>query len=235
MVKSTFGKTKTKTQEVVEEDYALDPELLESEYNQVRRPVLPYRVVVNDNPAGILIPTEQMEKAGWLAMPSEEELTTVSLTEDVTGLLVTSPRMLVLGYVPEYIRYKNGTEDVGGTVVGLYEKLQQALDKKTMDVCSEHALVFLDSHTPTQHSPCSEVQERGTVELQDCSRGILPLAGESIRTILPNQIQRQERQVAIAKRCRQGRIARGDGMQVQGCQGRRREEQTFLLQDCGIH
>lgn len=152
MVKSTFGKTKAKTQQVVEEDYALDPELLESEYNQVRRPVLPYGVVVNDNPAGILIPTEQMEKAGWLAMPSEEELTTVSLTEDVTGLLVTSPRMLVLGYVPEYIRYKNGTEDVGNSVVGLYEEYSHALDKKTMDVCSEHALLFLDPHNRPLHT-----------------------------------------------------------------------------------
>ena len=69
-------------------DFEIDGELLDETYNQIRRPMLPYGIVVNDKPAGILIPLDQLEKAGWLELPQEEELTTVSLTEDVTGLLI---------------------------------------------------------------------------------------------------------------------------------------------------
>ncbi len=147
----TNGKTKTKTEEITDE-FEIDSELHSETYNQVRRPILPYGIIVNDNPAGILIPVDQMEKAGWLAMPSEEDLHTAELTEDVTGLLITSARLLVLGFVPEYIRYKADIEEVGGSVVGLYEDYKNGLDKKTMEVCSEHALVFLDEHNRALHS-----------------------------------------------------------------------------------
>ncbi|MBR8834444.1 MAG: hypothetical protein DSM106950_10520 [Stigonema ocellatum SAG 48.90 = DSM 106950] len=159
--KSTKSKTKPADQEVTQEatqvqdqaiDFDVDPELLGSEYNQVRRPVLPYGIVINDNPAGILIPEDQLEKANWLAMPDDDDLTTVTLTEDVTGLLLTKARILVLGFIPEYIRYKSDVPDVGGTVVGLYDEYKLNLDKKTMDVVSEHALVFLDENNRPMHS-----------------------------------------------------------------------------------
>ena len=159
--KSTKSKTKPADQEVSQEatqvqdqdsDFDIDPELLGSEYNQVRRPVLPYGIVINDNPAGILIPEDQLEKANWLAMPDDDDLTTVTLTEDVTGLLLTKARILVLGFIPEYIRYKSDVPDVGGTVVGLYDEYKLNLDKKTMDVVSEHALVFLDQNNRPMHS-----------------------------------------------------------------------------------
>lgn len=96
--KSTKSRTKPAEQEVIEEatqvqnqaiDFDIDPELLGSEYNQIRRPVLPYGIVINDNPAGILIPEDQLEKANWFAMPDDDDLTTVTLSEDVTGLLLT--------------------------------------------------------------------------------------------------------------------------------------------------
>lgn len=38
----------------------IDPELLSDSYNQVRRPLLPYGIVVNDKPAGLLIPEDQL-------------------------------------------------------------------------------------------------------------------------------------------------------------------------------
>ena len=44
--------------------FEIDPELLNDAYNQTRRPQLPYGIVVNDKPAGILIPTDQLDKAG---------------------------------------------------------------------------------------------------------------------------------------------------------------------------
>jgi hypothetical protein len=132
-------------------DLEVDPDLLSDAYNQVRRPQLPYGIVVNDKPAGILIPVDQLEKAGWLAMPDEDDLTTVTFTEDVTGLLITAARLLVLAFVPEYIRYKADVEDLGGTVVGLYDEYRHSLDKKAMDVCSEHALLFLDEDNQPLH------------------------------------------------------------------------------------
>ena len=127
------------------EDFEVDTDLLSDAYNQVRRPQLPYGIVVNDKPAGILIPIDQLEKAGWLAIPDEDDLTTVTFTEDVTGLLITEARLLVLAFVPEYIRYKSDVEDLGGTVIGLYDEYRNSLDKKAMDACSEHALLFLDN------------------------------------------------------------------------------------------
>jgi len=147
-------KTTTKTsKKAAGEEFELDPELLEEEYNQVRRPVLPYGIILNENPAGILIPVDQIKKAGWIgAMPEEEDLHTASLSEETTGLLIKEARILVLAYVPEYIRYKSDVEETGGTVVGLYEQRKKDLDKKTMEVCSEHAIVFLDEHNQPLHT-----------------------------------------------------------------------------------
>ena len=46
------------------EDFEVDTDLLSDVYNQVRRPQLPYGIVVNDKPAGILIPIDQLEESG---------------------------------------------------------------------------------------------------------------------------------------------------------------------------
>jgi len=59
--------------------------------------------------------SDQLEKAGWIATPDDEDLITVTFTEDVTGLLITEARLLVLAFVPEYIRYKSG-EFFHGTI-----------------------------------------------------------------------------------------------------------------------
>ncbi|MGM3309761.1 DUF5895 domain-containing protein [Anabaena sp. WFMT] len=134
------------------EEFEIDPELLDDSYNQVRKPLLPYGIVVNDKPAGILIPEDQLEKAGWIEMPTEDDLTTVTLTEDVTGLLITEGRLLVLAFAPEYIRYKSDVEDVGSSFVGLYDDYRNSLDKRTMDVCSEHAIMFLDDKNQPLHT-----------------------------------------------------------------------------------
>jgi hypothetical protein len=140
--------------EFEETQFEIDPELFNDEYNQTRRPILPYAIIVNDKPAGILIPTEQLEKAGWSNIPEENELTTVTLTEDVTGLLITEARLLVLGFAPEYIRYKTDEKlnELSGSYAGLYDDCKHNLDKKKMDVCSEHALIFLDGHNQPLHT-----------------------------------------------------------------------------------
>lgn len=133
-------------------DFEIDPELLQPNYNQVRRPILPYGIVVNEQVAGLLIPEDQLEKANWFVMPNEDEMTTIGLTEDVTGLLLSKCRLCILAFVPEYLRYKNDVPDLGGTTIGLYEDYKAQLDKKTMDVASEHAIVFLDENNRPMHS-----------------------------------------------------------------------------------
>ncbi len=143
---------KDELQDEVELKFDIDPELLDETYNQVRRPILPYAIVINDNPAGIIIPEDQLEKANWFVMPEEDELTTITITDDVTGLFITEARVLVLGFVPEYIRYKADIPDLGNTVIGPYEEYRQNFDKKTMDAVSEHALVFLDENNRPLHS-----------------------------------------------------------------------------------
>ena len=142
-------------------EFELDPELLDDTYNQTRRPRLPSGIVINEKPSGILIPIEQLEPAGWLVMPTEEELTPRELgANQVLGLMLTQARVLVLGFVPEYIRYKDGgvLTDNGEeptlalAVVGPYVDYQQSLNKRTMEVCSEHALVFLDEDNQPLHT-----------------------------------------------------------------------------------
>lgn len=135
------------------DSYEIDPELLNSEYNQSRKPSLPYGIVINDNPAGILLPADQLPKAEWHTMPNQEELTTVELTEQVTGLLLQKPRMLVLAFVPEYIRYKDIEEngELAGTFIGPYDEYRHLFDKKMQEVCSEHALIFLNVKNQPLH------------------------------------------------------------------------------------
>jgi len=133
--------------------FEIDPELLDDAYNQIRRPQLPYGIVVNDKPAGILIPSDQLDKAGWLDVPDEADLSSVTFGEnEVIGLFIGKARLLVLAFVPEYIRYKSDVDEMGGTVVGAYEEYRASLDKKLMEVCSEHALVFLDPENQPLHT-----------------------------------------------------------------------------------
>jgi hypothetical protein len=134
----------------------IDPELLDSTYNEIRRPSLPYGIIINANPAGIMIPSEQLDKAEWLEPIPQEQLSTIELTEGVTGLFLSKCRMLVLACIPEYVRYKDIEEngDKAGTFISAYEDYRYNLDKKTQDVCSEHAVVFLDrSNQPLHQIP----------------------------------------------------------------------------------
>ncbi|MEG4301801.1 DUF5895 domain-containing protein [Microcoleus sp. D3_18a_C4] len=154
---STPKSAKEATQEnTTSEAYQVDPELFGSGYNQARKPSLPYGIVINDNPAGILIPTDQLIKAEWYSIPSESDLTTVELTEEVTGLLLQKVKILVLAFMPEYIRYKDIEEngELAGAFVGLYDEYRHSFNKKMQEVCSEHALIFLNSQNlPLHKSP----------------------------------------------------------------------------------
>ena len=86
-VQNSSGKSNTQKNKSADY-YEINPELFNSDYNQTRKPSLPYGIVINDNPAGILLPNDQLVKAEWHVIPNVEELTTVELSEEVTGLLL---------------------------------------------------------------------------------------------------------------------------------------------------
>lgn len=149
------GQTRTRKPKV---ELTVDPELLDPEFNETRRPRLPYGIVVNDNPAGLLIPVDQLESAGWLNLP--DDLDEIIIGENtVTGLFLSECRLVVLAKVPPYIRYKDadqltergGDETLAHTLVGPYETHQIHLDKALMEVVSEHAVVFLDEDDQPLH------------------------------------------------------------------------------------
>ncbi|WP_008319501.1 DUF5895 domain-containing protein [Leptolyngbya sp. PCC 6406] len=141
--------------------FEVDPELLNPEYNQARRPRLPYGIVINDKPAGILIPVDQLESGGWLELPEPDALDQVTIGgNEVDGVLLRECRMVVLQHIPPYIRYKDADQLVergadpalGQTFVGPYEEYRAQLDKGLMEVCSEHALVFLSEDNDPLHT-----------------------------------------------------------------------------------
>lgn len=143
------SKTKKSTRDF---EFKIDEELLDPKYNEARPPSLPYGIVINDRPAGILIPEDQLERANWYQ--KDIKLTTIDLTEPVTGLLLDQVRLLVLATTPEYVRWKNDEDNLGekaGTLVALYEEYRSKLNKKTQDVCSKHAMMFLDKNNQPLH------------------------------------------------------------------------------------
>jgi hypothetical protein len=83
MVKSNSSNRARRDREQI--DFDIDSELLDPTYNEIRRPSLPYGIIINASPAGIMIPNEQLEKAEWLEPIAQEQKTTIELTEEVTG------------------------------------------------------------------------------------------------------------------------------------------------------
>ncbi len=135
-------------------EFQFDPALMGEEFNAPRVPRLPYGIVLNDNPAGLFIPEKNVIKAGWLNLTPELTEKELAGGEKAKGLFFTSVRMIILGNVPPYIRYKDNDDsgDMRGVIVGSYEESRHLLDKKTMEVCSEHLLMFLDDNNNLLHT-----------------------------------------------------------------------------------
>ena len=136
-------------------EFQFDPALMGEEFNAVRIPRLPYGIVINDNPAGLFIPEKNAVKAGWVDL-EPTSLTEIELPggEKAKGIFLKSVRMIILGSVPPYIRYKTSDElgDMRGVIVGSYSESHHLLDKKTMEVCSEYLLVFLSANNDLLHT-----------------------------------------------------------------------------------
>jgi len=139
--------------ESIASEFQFDPSLMSEEFNAPRTPRLPYAIVINDNPCGIFIPEKNAVKAGWTNLDNLSELDLPSGVQE-KGLFLSSVRMAVLGNVPPYIRYKNADKngDLSGTVVGSYEFDRALYDKKTMEVVSEHLVMFVDEANKLLHT-----------------------------------------------------------------------------------
>jgi len=155
----TTSKKSTKAQRSKPElhelpEFDIDDDLCSAEHDQLRPLNFPYGNIINDRPAGIMIPVEQLEKANWYNIPDEDDLDIASIGDaELQGLLLTEARMRILAVSPEYIRYKNDDDlgDLSKTLVGLYEDYRNVLDKKQMDVCSDHLLLFVDANSQPLH------------------------------------------------------------------------------------
>jgi len=141
------------TESSVTPEFLFDASLMSEEFNAVRVPRLPYGIVINDNPCGIFIPEKNAVKAGWTNLEGLVELDLPSGDKE-KGLFFSTVRMAILGNVPPYIRYKNSDEnaDLSGIVVGSYEFDRQLLNKKTMEVVSEHLIMFVDESNNLLHT-----------------------------------------------------------------------------------
>ena len=116
------------------------------EFNYVRPKRFPYGIVINEETAGLFIPEKSLVKAGWFGTPQIVEKELSGGVEK--GLFITNARMIVLGNVRPYLRYKTDLEnnrEIQGTMIGWYDEYAGEIDKKTMSAVSEHLVMFLDT------------------------------------------------------------------------------------------
>ena len=133
-------------------EFEIDPSLLSEEFNCKRAKRFPYGVVINSENAGLFIPEKNLSKAGWFGKAEIVEKDLSGGTEP--GLFLTNPRMIILGFVNTYLKYKD-TEAIAvelrNTVIDWYDSYAGEIDKKMMDAVSEHLIMFLDEDNNFLH------------------------------------------------------------------------------------
>ena len=130
----------------VSSEFEIDPALMGEEFNCVRPKRFPYGIVINAEIAGLFIPEKSLAKAGWFGTP---EIVEKDLSGGVEqGLFMTNARMIILGNVRPYLRYKTDLKDnpeLEGIMIGWYDEYAEEIDKKLMSAVSEHLIMFLDN------------------------------------------------------------------------------------------
>ena len=133
-------------EENISAEFEIDPALMGEEFNCRRPKRFPYGLVINAETAGLFIPEKSLIKSGWFGTP---EIVEKELSGGVEkGLFITNARMIVLGNVRPYLRYKTDLEnnrEIQGTMIGWYDEYAGEIDKKTMSAVSEHLVMFLDT------------------------------------------------------------------------------------------
>ena len=130
----------------VSAEFEIDPAVMGEEFNYVRPKRFPYGIVINEETAGLFIPEKSLAKAGWFGTP---EIVEKDLSGGVEkGLFITNARMIILGNVRPYLRYKTDLKDnreLEGIMIGWYDEYSEEIDKKMMSAVSEHLIMFLDN------------------------------------------------------------------------------------------
>ncbi len=130
----------------VSAEFEIDPAVMGEEFNYVRPKRFPYGIVINEETAGLFIPEKSLVKAGWFGTP---QIVKKDLSGGVEqGLFMTNARMIILGNVRPYLRYKTDLEnnrELEGVMIGWYDEYPEEIDKKMMSVISEHLVMFLDN------------------------------------------------------------------------------------------
>lgn len=133
-------------------EFEIDPSLLSEEFNCKRPKRFPYGVVINSENAGLFIPEKNLSKAGWLGKAEIVEKDLSGGTE--SGLFLTNPRMIILGFINPYLKYKdtdNVPVELRNTVIDWYDTYSGEIDKKMMDAVSEHLIMLLDESNNFLH------------------------------------------------------------------------------------
>ncbi len=129
----------------VSAEFEIDPALMGEEFNCIRPKRFPYGIVINEETSGLFIPEKNLTKAGWFGTT---EIVEKELSGGIEqGLFMTNARMIILGNVRPYLKYKTDLEDnreIQGTIIGWYDEYAGEIDKKLMDAVSEHLVMFLD-------------------------------------------------------------------------------------------
>ena len=130
----------------VSSEFEIDPALMGEEFNCIRPKRFPYGIVINAEIAGLFIPEKSLAKAGWFGTP---EIVEKDLSGGVEkGLFITNARMIILGNIRPYLRYKTDLKDnpeLEGIMIGWYDEYAEEIDKKLMSAVSEHLIMFLDN------------------------------------------------------------------------------------------
>ncbi|WP_241993603.1 DUF5895 domain-containing protein [Trichormus variabilis] len=145
-VESTVDEVTENQEENVSAEFEIDPSLMGEEFNYRRPKRFPYGIVINAETSGLFIPEKNLAKAGWFGTP---EIVEKDLSGGVeSGLFMTNARMIILGNVRPYLRYKTDLKDnreIQGTMIGWYDEYAEEINKKMMDAVSEHIVMFLDT------------------------------------------------------------------------------------------
>jgi hypothetical protein len=141
-----MNETGENQEENVSAEFEIDPSLMGEEFNCRRPKRFPYGIVINAETSGLFIPEKNLAKAGWFGTP---EIVEKDLSGGVeSGLFMTNARMIVLGNVPPYLRYKTDLKDhkeLEGVMIGWYDEYAEEIDKTMMSAVSEHLIMFLDN------------------------------------------------------------------------------------------
>ncbi|HLO88782.1 MAG TPA: DUF5895 domain-containing protein [Nostocaceae cyanobacterium] len=132
----------------VASEFEIDPSIMGEEFNCKRERRFPYGIVINDAEAGLFIPEKNLSKAGWVG-----DYKDLLVEKDLSGgkekgIFFSNPRMIILGKMPAYLKYKSDKEKTGelaNTFIGWYDGYEGEIDKEKMDAVSDHAVLFVDT------------------------------------------------------------------------------------------